>query len=157
MLQILVVSVLLSVPQMIASNVLAMTGYHKVTAGAAGQSAAINVVLSLLLVGPMGLEGVALATLVATLIVDIVVVLRAACSLYSVTLPGYLRRVVLPLALPSLLQLGALYGVSRLDIDNLLLLLLWGGATAVLFLIAFGVFSLEKSELELIKKKVRRR
>lgn len=156
-LQILVVSVLLSVPQMIASNVLAMTGYHKVTAGAAGQSAAINVVLSLLLVGPMGLEGVALATLVATLIVDIVVVLRAACSLYSVTLPGYLRRVVLPLALPSLLQLGALYGVSRLDIDNLLLLLLWGGATAVLFLIAFGVFSLEKSELELIKKKVRRR
>ena len=47
--------------------------------------------------------------------------------------------------------------IEELDLDNLLGLLLWGGATAVLFLIAFGIFSLEKSELDLIKKKVRRR
>jgi O-antigen/teichoic acid export membrane protein len=156
-LQILVVSVLLSVPQMIASNVLAMTGYHKVTAKAAGQSAAINVVLSLILVVQMGLEGVALATLIATLVIDIVVVLRAACSLYEISLLDYFRRVIFPLTLPTLLQLAALYGMSRLKTESIWVLLLLGGCTALLFLVAFGFFSLEKSERELIKKKLSRR
>ena len=156
-LQILVVSVLFSVPQMIASNVLAMTGYHRITAKAAGQSAAINVALSLILVGEMGLEGVALATLIATFVIDIAVVLRAACSVYGITMLDYFRRVILPLAIPSGLQLLSLYGMAQIGIDNIWVLLLLGGLTSLVFLLSFGFFSLEKSELDLVKKKLARR
>lgn len=156
-LQILTLSVLFSLPQMLASAVLSMTGEHRVTAKAAIWSAVINVILSLALIGRFGINGVAAATLSATIIVDIFIVLRVACQAYQVSVVEYGKRVILPLLLPSLAQLLVLVLGRYLKIESLLALLLLGASSAVVFGLAFLRFGLDNQELAYLKSKLRRR
>ena len=104
-LAVLMTATALSMVETSASSLLAMTGYHRPAARAAGLSAIVNVVLSLLLVTPLGLLGVALGTLGATLFVDAWIVPRIACRAYGVPAREYVLRVLVPLAMPAMGQL----------------------------------------------------
>ncbi|MCA9777000.1 MAG: oligosaccharide flippase family protein [Candidatus Eremiobacteraeota bacterium] len=84
--RILVLTAVLSVPQMISSAALSMTGHHLFTARAAVLSAVLNVVTSIVLVQLLGVVGVALGTLVTTLVVDVWIVTRRACRVLGVNL-----------------------------------------------------------------------
>jgi len=98
--RILVLSGLISIPQMVASSALTMSGHHNFTARAAGLSVVTNLGLSLALVQPLGLTGVALATLFTTLVIDLGLVSRRACTFYHISPHGLLRSVMIPLILP---------------------------------------------------------
>jgi O-antigen/teichoic acid export membrane protein len=78
-----------------------MTGHHRPAARAAAAGAVVNVVLSILLVRPLGLVGVALGTFSATLLVDAWIVPRIACRAYGISLREYVRQVVVPLGMPA--------------------------------------------------------
>jgi len=91
--------------------------------------------LSLALIRPLGLVGVALGTLVSSIAVDFVWIVGAACKAYGLNYGDYVRRAMVPALVPGLLQL-ALMTVMKIS---------WppGGLAAVVGLVIPGmVFSL---------------
>lgn len=111
-LNVLLLSLIVSVPPLIASTILTMTGDHEIPARAAIVSIVVNVSCSIGLVFPLGLKGIALGTLAATLIVDVLIVLRKACAIYKVRFLSYARRVYLTALIPGVAQWAVTYGIS---------------------------------------------
>ncbi len=103
---ILITAILLSVPQMTASTVLTMTGHHKLTGSAAVVSMAINVAASVAMVRWLGIVGVAMGTLIATVIVDVFVIVPLACRLHEVAAWSYVRRVLPAVVVPGAVHLA---------------------------------------------------
>lgn len=96
-----------------SSNYLAMTGLHQFTAWMALTSAGVNIALSVVFAWAVGLVGVAIATLVSSVAIDLLVVIPRACRACAIPLPEYLRRGVLPLFWPAV-ALAAVLVVLRL-------------------------------------------
>lgn len=92
----------------VAASVLAMTGHHRATSRAALASAVVNIVVSLLLIRPYGIVGVAIGTLVAGLTIDLVLVPRLAFRAYGIRPMDFVRRVLVPAGLSAVAQLAAL-------------------------------------------------
>jgi O-antigen/teichoic acid export membrane protein len=104
-LRILLVAVFFSTLQLNAANVLGMTGGHRVVAWTMIASAALNILLSLLLIPRIGIAGAALSTLAAAFVLESGVMLRRACSQQGMT-HGSVLRVLIPVvgsAIPMLL------------------------------------------------------
>lgn len=133
----------LATPQLVAALVLVMTGHHTFSARAQTIGMVLNVGASLVLVRVFGPVGVALGTLVATVIVDVGMVLPRACRCAGVGLGHYLVAVFVPsvvcggiqaaltLALRSALPApGHLLGLLPLAVPGAL-------AFATMFLLAF--------------------
>lgn len=146
-----------SVPQMTASNVLAMTGHHKFTARASMISVGVNVVLSIALARPLGLLGIALGTLGACIAVGIMVVVRQACLVYGVSALDYARRAIIPALLPAVLQVALTcvlkawrppHGWGQLVLATLPGVALYG--------LAFWSFSVEPAEKQLVAERLLR-
>lgn len=112
---ILMVSVTLLIPQMVAANVLTMTGQHRTMAFAAIMGVIINVGASVSLVSHLGLEGVALGTLIATLLVDSGYVLWRACKLQGLGYLRYLWTVHVPALVCGGAQFVMTFGVRELS------------------------------------------
>lgn len=93
---VLLAAMTLTTPQLVAALVLVMTGHHGFSARAQTVGMVLNVVASLVLVRLVGAVGVALGTLVATVITDVCTVLPRACQTLSVRLRGYLSDVFVP-------------------------------------------------------------
>lgn len=96
---ILLTAMALLMPQTVASTVFTMTGLHRLTSYAAMASVALNLALSVALVLRVGLEGVALGTLGATLIVDVGAIAWLTRRFLRVPYGEMARRVLWP-ALP---------------------------------------------------------
>lgn len=155
---ILMTAMTLSVPQMVASSVLTMTGHHRFTASAAALSVAINVGVSLALVRSLGLVGVALGTLTATAIVDVGLVLSRACKVHGLSLAGYLLKIAPAVVVPAAAQWALTWGLKAWlpprGLGAVVLLAVPGG---LLYLALFWLVFVEKSEKELIVGKVFKR
>lgn len=153
----LTIAMTLAVPQMIASNVLTMTGREGITARAAMASAVINLGISLLLVRPLGLEGVALGTLAATVLVDVLWVPRFAAAAFGMGCGSYWRRIIGPLALPVLLDLAVTWGsLLSFPPTSLLAVALEAIPGALVLVVSFWVTGMEPSEKQLIREKLLR-
>lgn len=152
---ILMIAVTISIPQMTAANVLVMTGGHKFAAKAAMVSVAINLAASLALVVPLGMIGVALATLLATLVVDLGVVLRRALRDHQVSLAVFARRVGSAVLVPALAQLALTWAVLRwAPPQGLFQTVLVAVPGAILYLLVFWLFFVEPSEKQLLLEKL---
>ena len=140
---------------MVASNVLTMTGEHKYVAGAASAGTFINVALSLLLVPSLGLVGVALGTLVATLIVNAMILIRA-CRLHRVRRASFAHQVIPTTLVPAGVQM-ALTWVSKMWLapGNLFELALVAIPGVIAYGIVFWWFSTEPSEKAMIREILR--
>ena len=113
-LSILMVSVTLLVPQMVASGVFSMTGRHKLTAWAAVLSMIVNLVASISLAPWLGLEGVAIGTLVATVLIDVGFVMVLAGGAFGVPMSMWVGQVFGPAMVPAALSGAALFGLRAL-------------------------------------------
>jgi len=71
-LAILALAMALTAPQMVFASLFTYTGRYSWTARIAALAAVVNLAASLVLVGPLGLAGVALGSLVAVILVDLV-------------------------------------------------------------------------------------
>lgn len=109
---VLLAATALAAPPMMAGAVLGMTGHHREAARLALVAAVTNVGVSLTLVGPLGLVGVALGTLLTTCVVDNGLMVRRACLRYGIPYGEHLRRTALPLLLPAAAQLAITLGIK---------------------------------------------
>ena len=94
---------LIATPIHTAALVLAGLGRHRAPAIGGGIEAAVNLTLSVLLVRPLGVLGVALGTLVAGAVTNGWVAPRAACRELGIGAREYAASVLLPSLLPGLL------------------------------------------------------
>ncbi len=118
-------------------------------------SAGVNVVSSVLLVRSFGLVGVALGTLVSTLVVDLGMVVTRTCRLYSVSGKEYVQSVVRPLVVPLLLQ-SVVCSVLHNALPSLRLggVVLASGVSVLVFVAGYMVVGLNTNERKRITDKV---
>ncbi|MBX7187493.1 MAG: polysaccharide biosynthesis C-terminal domain-containing protein [Vicinamibacteria bacterium] len=155
--RILVLSMVLTVPQMVVFGLLTYSDRHHLPARASVVAALVNLALSLLLVRPFGLSGVALGTLGATAIVDVVYVLRSGTSAFGLSFPELARRALLPTWTPLVL-LSAFLAVwfQAAPPRNLVDFALKTGIGMSLGALLLGRLALEPEERALILGKMQR-
>lgn len=120
-----------------ASMVVAL-GRLRVLLWATVANVLINLVVSIVLVGPMGIEGVILGTLIGNAVI-FPVSLRLYLHTFDVPMAQWLARVVLPNAVPALAQFAALGGLYALVSDQANLALV-GLAVVASLIVSFAVF-----------------
>lgn len=88
-------------------------GRHGIYAKVAPVALAINVLISVVLVGRFGMRGIVAASIVAALLVS-GAALRSCCRLLHISLATYLRRSVMPLVVPGICMAAALLVMKQL-------------------------------------------
>jgi O-antigen/teichoic acid export membrane protein len=133
-LRILLGAVLFSVVYEGVRGLLSMSGHHALLARAIFAGQILNLGLAILLVGPLGLIGVAMGTFLGMLPIDVFVFQRALTSNYGISAWEFLRRAIGPSILPGFVAMLLLaFASSALQPTTLL-------AVAVLEVVAIGVF-----------------
>jgi O-antigen/teichoic acid export membrane protein len=139
-----------------AGGLLSMTGHHRRAAWVAAGSAVVNVVVSVLLVGPLGLAGVALGSLCSSILSDAIVLPLMACRAVRVPIRVYVRRVIAPAIVPVVLQGGTLLAVVRAgapaSLGQVLAVITLGGVVWSASLVTVG---LDQSERSFLVRRVR--
>ncbi len=102
-------------------NLLSMGGRQKFVALAVFGGQIVNIILSFLLIRPLGIVGVSMATLVAALPVYVILIERYAGRLHGRSLWSFYRETVLPSVVPALIMAGMFLLVLRYwSLTNLL-------------------------------------
>ena len=147
LLYILVTAMLCGVPQMVAAGILSMTGHHAFTSRTAGLSAISNVILSLLFIPYFGLIGVAVATILARVCIDLFLFTRKALAQYKIQLDFYLKNGILPALQPSIPQIIILRTLRYvLPPNNLLEIALQCSVGGLVYLITYAKFFMSSEE-----------
>ena len=156
-LRILLLAMLFASVQLNAANVLGMTGKHRFVAFAMGGSALLNLVVSIILVQFLGLIGIALGTLIATLVVEFALVVPRACRDQGLPLVGFVTQAIWP-TLPALVPaLGTAWLLAQWQpITGFLWIFLEGGVSALVYFAVFYGIGLVPAERALIAGKLRR-
>lgn len=156
-LQILLGAILCTAVQLNAANVLAMNGQHRFIAFAMAGSAALNLVLSIILIQFYGLNGVAVATLIAAFTFELMVIIPRACRARGISIFRFYLKSVGPSLPPLVPSLLSAWGLSQLQApDNFLWIILEGGASALVYFAAFALLGLRASERSEIGARLRR-
>lgn len=151
---ILMTSFLLTIPELIASSVLTMTGEHTFTAKISVISIFVNLGASLILVRFFKLTGIALGTLISIVINNVIFTLRKAAKIYSFPYHHYITRVFLPVLLPGIFLVAAGYLLKYFfPVSGLWDMIIKAIPGVIVYLILFWFFSIDKS----MKQKVRDR
>lgn len=149
--RILVLAMVFTVPQMVVFGLLTYSDRHHLPARASVVAAVTNVAFSLLLVRSLGLAGVALGTLLATLLVDVVYVLRSGTAAFGVSFGELTRRALLPTWIPLAIEsvvLGLWFRVQ--PPHDLLEFVFWTGVAVSFTALLIARFALEDSERALV-------
>jgi len=156
-LTVLMVSMALTVPQMVVFSLLTYTDRHRLPAQASVLAALINLGVTLALVKPLGLVGVAFGTLLATLVVDVAWVLRRGCRELGVPGGVYLREGLRPLLLPGFAQWALTAGLVAMRAPaSLGAVLLYGAPGVLAFAAVFWRTGLRPAQRETILNRLRR-
>lgn len=111
-------------------------------------SAVANVCLSMLLVGSMGIQGVALGSLIPSLVFQPIVLVYC-CKHLEISVLTYLRGALLPLLLPSIAMAVTIILLSHYwTINNYAVLLVVAAAGSVAFLLTGLLFAFNRQERE---------
>lgn len=130
-----------------SANALAMTGQHGFIARISILSAIANILFSLLLVGPLGLAGVATGTLLSVAILGCCVTTIRVLGLFELGSWEFVRTALLPCLAPSIVQLCVLLLLSELCPPSGLFSLFWMGCVAFqIYVAAFASVSLRAIE-----------
>jgi O-antigen/teichoic acid export membrane protein len=144
---ILACAAIVDLPSYAAAAVLQSLGRHGPIAWMATGSAVANVCLSIALVGPLGVEGVALGTLIASGVEIILFVLPYAARVLDVSLLRFASAVLLPLLVPSLALAAVLIGGDAiLPVSSLPRLALVVGCALVVYGLLYAALGAEPRE-----------
>jgi O-antigen/teichoic acid export membrane protein len=132
-------------------------GKARVAAFTSTFEAVINLTLSVILARSMGLVGVALATLIASIAADLLLFLPLMCRQLEVSLISFLLPVARAHVLPIAVALGVGFLLPRSTIDGLPSLLLCGAAIGISYLLTFLVTGLSRDERNRARSLLRRR
>lgn len=145
-LQILTVVVIVRVGTATASTLLKGAGRHRFLAVATGATALANLALSVALVKPLGLLGVALGTLIPIGFTSLMIIFPAGCRRVGLSLPRALGRAVWPAAWPAAIMALYLFGMRSLVPDSLILLGVELGSAGLLYGVLFLFFGVDATE-----------
>lgn len=149
---ILTCAAIVDLPSYPAAAVLQSVERHGPFAWMATISAIANVGLSIALVGPYGLEGIATGTLVASSVEIIVFVLPYAARVLGVSLWDFLSAVVVPLAGPAaVMAVLVIAGQALLPVTSLLRLIVVVSGSLAGYTIVYGMFGAAPRERELYR------
>lgn len=154
----LITSFLVTIPELIASNVLTMAGEHKFTAKISLSSIIVNLVASLILVQFIGLAGIALGTLISTVLNNAVLTLHKAAKEYSFPYHHYLTKVYFPVLWPGVFLVGTGVTLKKFfPVQGLWDMMIKTIPGVLVYLVLFWIFSLNKEMKISIRKKLFRR
>jgi O-antigen/teichoic acid export membrane protein len=146
---ILVVAGMVGVSQYPAGAMLQGLARHKTLAFSSSASALINLGLSLLLIGPFGITGVAIGTLVPRVLESLGYVLPFTLHVMQVKLVTAVRKMILPALVPALPMCAALYTLDQaLRPDNWLEIILISGLGMIIYAGTYLVFGAAQRERE---------
>ena len=140
-----------------ASSILQAMAKHRPLAVYALTAAAVNLGLSIALVRPLGVKGVALGTLVGTVLEVFVLVAPYAMRTIGLGRRDVLREVVVPAFAPAVPALAALYGLrSWLEPSSLLSVLAVGAVGGIVYLVVYLALCARPEEREAMWRLARR-
>jgi O-antigen/teichoic acid export membrane protein len=144
---ILCIGGIVSIGQSPASYILMFKGRHKLTAGLALADCVPNLILSIILIRPLGIVGVALGTTLPIFIMNIFVNVPLACRLIDMPVRRLLRGAVLPALAPAVVTLPIAIAVQRVVWpDHLFSTMLGMAATAAVYTLLFATASLSSGD-----------
>lgn len=150
---VLLIAAMLRTLQESSASALVMTGRHGFVARTSAWSAIANIALSLILVGPWGILGVAMATLLSVAVFGVLVTTAAACHAYLIKPTEFVVRVLLPVVLPGGVQWLALALLDRLfDPTQLLELAVVGAVSLAAFVITVRYAALTVEERMVVQR-----
>lgn len=139
----------------LSNRFLTGTGYQGILAKTGLVSATLNLGLSLLLVRRMGKEGVALGTMIASIIFT-PFVLKYTCRRAGIDIWHYLRSVLGPLTMPAFAFLATLWVLSaRFELKNYTSIFLSAVISVLVYAFFFAVFGIKREEQRYIVGKIR--
>jgi O-antigen/teichoic acid export membrane protein len=144
--KILALVVLVRVGSWTANTVLLGAGSHQLSAISNSITAVINVVLSIGLIGWMGLPGVALATLVPVTLRAVLIVIPVACARVGMSLTAFFSAAVWPALWPAIVVLGGLAIVRNPASTSLFHALLEGAIADVCYTVLFVGFAIGRRD-----------
>ena len=145
-LQVLAIVVLVRVGNATAATVLVGAGRHTLVAVCNVATAAANLSLSVLLVGPLGLTGVALGTLLPVSLGGMLVIFPAGCRHLGLDLKRALAVAVLPTVWPAAAMAASLWITRSIGGPSLLAVAGQGAIGIAVYASAFVAFGLSPVE-----------
>ena len=151
----LITSFMFTIPELIASNVLTMTGQHTFTAKISVISIFTNLGSSLILVQFMGLSGIALGTLISIIINNVILTLHKAAKLYSFPYHHYITKVYLPVLLPGILLVAIGYILKYFfPVQGLWDMIIKAIPGVLVYIILFWLFSIDREMKDKVRQKI---
>jgi len=150
-LRILLVATFFSCMQLNPAMVSSMSGAHRMVTASMISSALLNLVLSLIAVRYFGAIGVAGATVAATVLVDILVIIPSGCRQVGIGLMEFLQSVLPGLLIglaPCLLAAVLLH--QKFGVDGFIDILWQGAISALLFFAAFYLIGVPRRDKQIL-------
>lgn len=152
-----VVAILASVPEMIGSTVLTMTGEHRFAGRVAFLGMVLNLCFTAIFVALWGITGAALGTLVACIIVDWFIIIPRVLRLYRIRIREYVMVLLPPVIITGSLDFFVTRVLSARAGMRLSGIAISAIPGAVLCLTVFFVFFMNRKEKELFRSALRRK
>jgi len=138
-----------------ATTLLKGSGHHKFLATSNLVIAIANVAISIALIRPLGLIGVALGTLIAIASVSMFVLFPAACRRVQLSIAEALKTAVLPSIWPLVVMASFLAITRNLAGANLLAIAVQAISGGLIYLAVFLIFAIASEERQWYIAKVR--
>jgi hypothetical protein len=106
----------------------------------------VNLLLSVLLVKPLGLVGVAIGTLIPIAAVSWLVIFPVACQRVDVSVASAFRHAVWPALWPALVTTGCLFLTRGISSGTLLAVMLQAGGAGLLYLALFFLIAVGRRD-----------
>jgi O-antigen/teichoic acid export membrane protein len=143
---ILAVAVAIRVGNSSATTLLKGSGQHRLLATSNLLIAILNLGLSVALVRPLGLVGVALGTLLALAVVSIGVLFPAACRRVDLSTSVALKTAILPALWPAVIMAGFLAVTRNVASVSLFTIALQAATAGLIYLAVFMMFAIDRRE-----------
>ncbi len=130
----------------VASQILAMSGNHRLLTVYFLVTALFHLILSVILISPYGINGVAVATLLSAFI-GLIIYNKRVCDLFDSSYFEYFKAAIAPVILPGIILFLVEIGIRMtIPLTNLFHLIMAAFPGMVLFIAIFWSFSLRDSE-----------
>jgi O-antigen/teichoic acid export membrane protein len=144
--QILSVAVAIRVGNATATTLLKGAGQHRTLAWINLGTALVNILLSVLLIKPLGLSGVAIGTLVPIALSSIFIVQPAACRRVGLPISRAITQSVLPAIWPAFIAAGLLAATRRISSGTLLAVVMQAALAAAVYFALFFGFAISRKD-----------
>lgn len=153
--QILLIVVLVRVSTASANLILKGAGQHKLLAYTNASTAVVNIALSVALIGPLGLPGVALGTLIPIAVSTLFILYPAACRRVGMSIGRPLVQAIWPAMWPAAVMVGFLWLARSLPPAGLFSVALHFAAGGIVYLGLFAGLAIGGEERRFYWTKLR--